>query len=75
MFLVDFSTLACEAEISKISSMIPGQVKKFMEPPIKALAILQCLSIKLIKYKEQEIEIKEVLSALMDQHRFPYENT
>jgi hypothetical protein len=42
---------------------------------IKSLAVLQCLSVKLIKYKEQEIEIKEVLSALMDQHRFPYANT
>jgi hypothetical protein len=46
-----------------------------MEPPIKDLAVLQCLSFKLIKYKEHTIEMKEVLSALMDQHRFPYENT
>jgi hypothetical protein len=67
--------LAWEIEISQISSMIQGQVKKFMEPPIKSLAVLQCLSVKLIKYKEQAIEIKEVLSALMDQHRFPYANT
>jgi hypothetical protein len=41
-----------ETEISQVSSMILGQVKKFMEPPIKSLAVLQCLSVKLIKYKE-----------------------
>jgi hypothetical protein len=44
--------LAWEAKISQISSMIPGEVKKFMEPPIKALAVLQHLSVKLIEYKE-----------------------
>jgi len=67
--------LTWEAEILQISSMTPGQVKKFMEHPIKSLAFLQCLSVKLIRYKEREIEIKEVFSTLMDQHRFPYENT
>jgi hypothetical protein len=66
---------AWEAEISQISSMTSGQVKKFMEHPIKSLAVLQCLSVKIIKYKEQAVEIKEVFSAPMDQHRFPYENT
>jgi hypothetical protein len=55
--------------------MIPGLARKFMEPPIKALVVLQCLSVILIKYKEKAGEIKEVLSTLMDQHRFPYENT
>jgi hypothetical protein len=55
--------------------MTLGQVKKFMEDPIKSLVVLQCLSVKLIRYKEWEIEIKEVFSALMDQHRFPYANT
>jgi hypothetical protein len=67
--------LEWKAEISQISSMIPGQVKKFMEPLIKSLTVLQCLSVKLIEYKERTIEIKEVLSSLMDQHRFPYANT
>jgi hypothetical protein len=42
----------CETKISQVSSMILGQVKKFMEPPIKSLAVLQCMSVKLIKYKE-----------------------
>jgi hypothetical protein len=47
-----------EAEISQISSMTPGQVKNFMEHPIKALAVLQCLSVKLFKYRERAVEIK-----------------
>jgi hypothetical protein len=64
-----------EAEISQISSMTPGQVKKFVEHPIKSLAVLQCLSVKLIRYRERAVEIKEVFSAPMDQHRFPYANT
>jgi hypothetical protein len=55
--------------------MILGQVKKFMDPPIKYLVILQRFSVKLIKYKERTIEMKEVLSTPMDKHRFPYANT
>jgi hypothetical protein len=55
--------------------MIHGQVKSFMELPIKSLTILQRLSVKIIRYKERAIEMKKVLFALMDQHRFPYANT
>jgi len=55
--------------------MTPGQVKKFVEHPIKALVVLQRLSVNLIMYREQIVEIKEVFSAPMDQHRFPYANT
>jgi hypothetical protein len=55
--------------------MTSSQVKKFMEHPIKALAVLQRLSVKIIKYKERAIEIKKVFSTPMDQHRFPYANT
>ena len=58
-----------------ISIMIQGLANNFMEAPIKALVVLQCLSVKLIKYKERAVEIKEVLSAPMDQHMFPYANT
>ena len=65
----------CEMKISQVSSMLPGHVKKFMEPLIKSLVVLQCLSVRLIKYKERQIEMKEVLSTPMDQHRFPYANT
>jgi hypothetical protein len=64
-----------EAEISQISCMTPGQVNKFVEHPIKALAVLQRLSVKLLRYRERVVEIKEVFFASMDQHRFPYSNT
>jgi hypothetical protein len=55
-----------ETNIFHVSSMIQGQVNKFMEPSIKALPVLQRLSVRLIKYKEQGIEMKEVLSSPMD---------
>jgi hypothetical protein len=67
--------LAWKTDISQTSSMITGLARKFMEPPIKALAVLQRLSVKLIKYNERAVEIKEVLSTPMDRHRFPYANT
>jgi hypothetical protein len=54
--------------------MKPVQVKKFMEHPKKAHAILHRLSSKMIRYKEWKIEIKETLSSPMDQHRFSYAN-
>ena len=55
--------------------MISGQVQRFMEHPIKARAVLQRLSAKVIKYREWEIKMKETLSTPMDQHRFSYANT
>jgi hypothetical protein len=63
------------AEIEKVMNMVPGQVQQFMEHPIKARTMLQQLSAKVVKYQARELEIKEILSAPMDQHRFPYENT
>jgi len=67
--------LAWETNISQTSSMIPSLAKKFMEATIKALAVLQRLSVKLIKYKERAVELKEVLSTIMNQHRLLYANT
>jgi hypothetical protein len=64
-----------EVEIVQVVSMTPGQVHNFMEHLIKARAVLQRLSAKVIKYREWAIEIKETLSAPMDQHKFPYANT
>jgi hypothetical protein len=55
--------------------MAPGQVQRFMENPIKARAILQQLSAKVDKYRARAVEIKEIFSAPMDQHRFSYANT
>jgi hypothetical protein len=54
--------------------MVLGQVQQFMEHLIKARAILQQLSVKIVKYRAQAIEVKEILWTSMDQHRFPYDN-
>jgi hypothetical protein len=62
-------------EIAKVASMVPGQVENFMEHLIKARAVLQRLSVKIIKYRERAVEVKEIISAPMDQHRFLYANT
>jgi len=64
-----------EVEIVQVASMTLSHVQKFMEHPIKARAILHRLSTKMIRYRERTIEIKETLSAPMDQHRFSYANT
>jgi hypothetical protein len=63
------------AEIAKVENMEPGQVHQFMEHPIKARTVLQQLSVKVVKYRARVVEIKEILLALMDQHRFSYANT
>jgi hypothetical protein len=62
-------------DIEKVANMAPSQVKKFMEHTIKAWTMLQELSAKVIKYLARAMEIKEILSALMDQHRFTYTKT
>jgi hypothetical protein len=46
-----------------------------MEHMIKDRAVLQWLSVKMIKYGARKVEVKEILSAPMDQHRFLYANT
>jgi hypothetical protein len=38
--------------------MAPGQVQQFMEHLIKARELLQQLSVKIIKYREWEVEVK-----------------
>ena len=64
-----------EIDILHVSSIMLGQLKYFMETLIKALVVLQRVSVKLIKYKEHKVKIKEVLLTSMDQDRFPYANT
>jgi hypothetical protein len=64
-----------ELEIAHVEIMAPGQIQQFMELSIKARAVLQWLSAKIVKYKERAIEVKEIISSSMDQHRFSYENT
>jgi hypothetical protein len=63
------------AKIEKVDNMAPVQVQHFMEHPIKAWEVLQQLSVKVVKYRARAVEIKEILSALMDQHIFLYANT
>jgi hypothetical protein len=66
---------ASEVEISHMSTLVPRHMNKFMKPPIRALTILQRLSAKLYKYKKCVVEMKEILRAPMDHHRFPYAST
>jgi hypothetical protein len=67
--------LVWTTDITKVASMAPRQVQQFMEHPIKSPAVLQRLSVKIIKYIEWVVEVKEILSAPMDQLRFLYANT
>jgi hypothetical protein len=62
-------------EIAKVVNMVPGQVQQFMEHPIKARTMLQQLSARIVKYRAWAVEIREILSAPMEQHRFSYANT
>jgi hypothetical protein len=62
-------------EIAKVTDTTPGQVRQFMEHPIKARAMLQQLSASLVKYRAHAVEIREIYAAPMEQHRFPYANT
>ena len=62
-------------DIEKVVNMVPCQVQLFMEHMMKVHTVLQYLSAKVVKYWAQAVEIKEILSAPIDQHRFPYANT
>jgi len=46
-----------------------------MEHPIKAWAMLQQLSASIVKYQALVVEIREIHSSPMEQHRFTYANT
>jgi hypothetical protein len=62
-------------ELAKVADTVPGQVRQFMEHPIKARAMLQQLSASLVKYRAHAVEIREIYLNPMEQHRFPYANT
>jgi hypothetical protein len=64
-----------DAKIANVADMASGQVQQFMKHPIKDQAMLQQLSARIVKYQAQAVEIKEILSAPMEQHRFSYVNT
>jgi hypothetical protein len=61
-------------EIDKVTDMAPVQVRKFMDHPIKAQAMLQHLSSKIVKYRAQVEAIRDIHSAPLEQHRFSYAN-
>jgi hypothetical protein len=46
-----------------------------MENLIKAQTMLQQLSVKVVKYRPWVVEIKDILSAPMDNQKLPYVNT
>jgi hypothetical protein len=62
-------------EIEKVTDMAPGQVRQFMENPIKARTMLQQLSASIVKYWAHVVEIRNIHSTPMEKHRFPYANT
>jgi len=55
------------SEITQVESMAPRQVQQFMEHPIKDRVVLQQLSIKIVKYREWAVVVKEILSYPVDQ--------
>jgi hypothetical protein len=63
-----------DEEIEKVTTVVLGKVKHFMEHPIKARAMLQQLSTSVVKYRVQVVEIREVYSTSMEHHRFSYAN-
>jgi len=66
---------AWTAEITKVENMVQAQVQHFMEHSIKDQTIFHKLSVKIFKYRAWAVEVKEILSALMDQHKLSYANT
>jgi hypothetical protein len=62
-------------EIEKVKDTTPGQVRQFMEHPIKPLAMLQQLSTGIVRYRAHAVDIRDINLALVEQHRFLYANT
>jgi hypothetical protein len=54
---------------------MPGEVREFMEHPIKYWAVLQQLSASIVKFRAHAIEIREIYVAPMEEHKVPYANT
>jgi hypothetical protein len=62
-------------ELAKVTDTMPGQLQQFMEHSIRARALLQQLSVSLVKYRAHAEKIREICVAPMEQHRFPYAHT
>jgi hypothetical protein len=67
--------LAWTAEIEKVANMVPGQVQNFNGTPDQGLNNVTIVKGQKVKYRARAVEVKEIFSAPMDQHRFPYANT
>jgi galactose-1-phosphate uridylyltransferase len=62
-------------ELEKVTDTMPGQMQWFIEHPIKDQVVLQQISASLVKYRVHAVEIREIYTALMEQHNFPYAHT
>jgi hypothetical protein len=62
-------------ELAKVTNTTSGQVQRFIEHPIKAWVVLQQISANLVKYRVHVVEIREICTAPMEQHRVPYTHT
>jgi hypothetical protein len=58
-----------------MTTLAQGKVKRFVEGTIRTSIILEHVVAKMDKYRQCTREMREVLSAPMDQHRFPYMHT
>jgi hypothetical protein len=67
--------LSWSEELENVTDNVLGHVPQFIEDSIKARAMLQQLSTSLVKYRAHVVNIKEIYSASMKKHRFPYTNT
>jgi hypothetical protein len=54
--------------VLEIKTLRKGQVRRFVDGPIGALIVLQYLSAKMDQFKHWVMEMKDELSAPMEQH-------
>jgi hypothetical protein len=70
-YLID-SEKKCDLDVLNMTTLVRGQVQNFMECTIRTMVILEIVATKVDKYRQHTREMREVLSAPMDQHRFSY---
>jgi hypothetical protein len=61
-----------ESDARKMTNLEWGQVKIFMGDMIKRTASLELVTVKVDKYVHHTKDMREILSAPMDHHRFLY---
>jgi hypothetical protein len=57
-----------ESNVLKITTLVRGKFRKFMDDLIRASMVLEHVISKLDKFRKQTLEMREVLNASMDQH-------